>query len=109
MSDQTIMPLPTRHTLIDALNTGEYGCELAVCASGLFILIVQDRYELGGGYGVQVIALNRLINKHCNTMEQVEQYLSEIAPYKASSAVWVPLPAYNSGVMETDYLKKISE
>jgi len=85
MSDQTIMPLPTRHTLIDALNTGEYGCELAVCASGLFILIVQDRYELGGGYGVQVIALNRLINKHCNTMEQVEQYLSEIAPYKERS------------------------
>lgn len=99
--------LPMRYTLIDAMNAGEYGCELAVCASGLFIVIVQDRYELGGGYGVQVIALDKLINKHCDTIEQVETYLSEVAPYKANSAVWVSLPAYNSSVSETDYLKKI--
>lgn len=94
--------------LEDALNAGEHGCELAACASGLFITIVQDRYELGGGYGVQVIALDKLINKHFNTIEQVETYLSEATPYKANSPVWVPLPAYNSSVSETDYLKKIA-
>lgn len=99
--------LPMRYTLIDALNAGEYGCELAVCASGLFIMIVQDRYELGGGYGVQVIALDKLMNKHCDTIEQVEACLSEVTPYQTNSAVWVPLPAYNSGVSETDYLKRI--
>lgn len=107
MEEQKTIPLPTHYTLIDALNAGEYGCELAVCASGLFIMVVQDRHELGGGYGIQVIALDRLINKFFNTIEQVEGYLVENTPYELHSTVWLPLPAYSSHALETDFLKRI--
>jgi hypothetical protein len=99
--------LPTQVTLANAFDPGN---ELAVCSSSLFIIIVQDCSELGGGWRVQIIALNQLINKHFDypaNLEQVEAYLAEVAPYNKNAPVWVPLPVYRSGKSEIEYLKHI--
>lgn len=98
--------MPQQYHLQDALSLDT---ELAVCASELFISAVQDRAELGGGYGVQVIALDKLINKRCATLEEVEQWLEEKTPYVQGAPVWVPLPGFQSSKRETAMLMAISE
>lgn len=99
-------PLPVQMTLLDAL---EYETEFAVCASMLFIRIVQDRYEIGGGYGLSIVALDWFETRHFETLEQVENYLAEYTPYTQGARVWVPLPTYASHASEVEYLKKFSE
>jgi hypothetical protein len=96
-----------RITLTDAF---EFELELAVYASSLFIAVVQDRFELGGGYGLQIIALDTLINKHFDELEQVEDYLAEAIPYKKHSDLWIPLPSVHfPGKSGIAYLKRLLE
>jgi hypothetical protein len=101
--------IPTQVTLVNALNTSENGMEFAVCASMLFIIIVQDREDLGGGYGVTVTALGQIHTERFQTdlIESVEAWLAENTPYTTGSSVWVPLPVYNSHENETEYLDKL--
>ena len=91
--------IPTRYTLAD---TFEAEVELVVCASGLFIMIVQDRGDLGGGYGLQVLALGKCVQRHFETLEDVEAWLTAKCPYVAGIAAWVPLPCYYSRMHETE-------
>jgi hypothetical protein len=106
---QTPGQLPAQCTLQNALNTGEYGCELAACATLLFIIVVQDRSGLDNGYGVQVTALGQIFTKHFDfdELEEVETWLETYAPYTKHTPVWVPLPMYDSNKHETEYLNKL--
>lgn len=91
--------MPTQYTLAEVFNTDvEY--ELAMCASGLFIMIVQDRGDLGGGYGLQVLALGKCVQRHFETKEAVEAWLTKKCPYVAGIAAWVPLPCFYSKMHE---------
>lgn len=97
----------TRYTIADVF---EFEVELAVYASSLFIAVVQDRSDLGGGYGVRIIALDQLINKQFDDLEQVEDYLAEAIPYKKHSDLWIPLPSVHfPGKSGIDYLKQLLE
>lgn len=98
---------PVRSTLSNAL---EVGWERVICASSLFIMIVQDCADLGGGYGLQIVALDKLVNKHFNTFDEIEPYLTKNTPYTKGSPVWMPLPnytTYHSGTRETDFILKL--
>lgn len=103
-TEQAKGQIPVQSTLQNTLDTD---IELAVCASELFIMIVQNRIDLGGGYGVQVIALDKLITRHIDTLAEVEAYLDENAPYTAHAPVWMPLPAFLSHKHEIELLNKI--
>ena len=97
---------PQTMTLAQAMDL-EY--ELAVCASALFIMIVHNQADLGGGYIVQIIALGALGNKHLWKLSEVESFLAEHTPYVADSKVWVPIPAFSTKVNESDLLLKIQQ
>lgn len=103
--------VPTQHTLQNALNAGEEGCEFASCACMVFIIVVQDREDLGGGYHVQLTALGQVYHKFfedpLTKIDEVEKWLDANAPYTAYSPVWVPLPTYDSHKHEAEYLKKL--
>jgi hypothetical protein len=99
--------MPTRVTLENALNTGEDGMEFAICACMLFIIVVQDRGDLGGGYGVQLTAIGHIRNEYFDTLDVVESWLDANAPYTKHSPVWVPVPVYNPHKDEMEALKKL--
>lgn len=100
--------LPIRSTLANAFDAGEDGADLAVCASTLFIIIVLADSDFGNGYNAFIIALDQVLPwKHLDTIEETEKYIAERAPYTPGSAVWVPIPHYNSRVLERTFLERI--
>lgn len=99
--------IPTQYTLTGVYD--EVDIELAMCASGLFIMIVQDRCELGGGYGLQALALGKYVQRHFETKEAVEAYLEARCAYKSGSTVWIPLPNYHSYMDETKIWRRFNE
>lgn len=99
--------IPTQYTLTGVYD--EVDIELAMCASGLFIMIVQNRCELGGGYGLQVLALGKYVQRHYETIEAVEAYLEARCAYKSGSTVWIPLPNYHSHMDETKIWRRFEK
>ncbi len=97
---------PAQYTLTDVFNTNIEN-ELAMCASGLFIMIVQDRGD--GGYGLHVLALGKCVQRHFETQEAVETWLAAKCPYVAGIAAWVPLPSFYSKMHETEIWARFRE